>query len=133
MVRVRGSSNQACGTPKKKIPRHCEWVLRHLLPKRFREEALPEDPPEASRPASGPLEAALEEEARTQLERAVATLPAEQRAVFVLRVVEEMSYKEIAETLGVATGTVMSRLSRAREKLRVALGPYLGTAAGGAA
>jgi len=40
MVRVRGSSNQACGTPKKKIPRHCEWVLRHLLPKRFREEAL---------------------------------------------------------------------------------------------
>ncbi len=45
----------------------------------------------------------------------------EQRAVFVLRTFEDLSYKEIAETLGISTGTVMSRLWRARERLREAL------------
>ena len=55
-------------------------------------------------------------------------LSAEQRSVFVLRVMEEMSYREIAEALALSPGTVMSRLSRAREKLRVALLPYLGSA-----
>jgi RNA polymerase sigma-70 factor (ECF subfamily) len=59
------------------------------------------------------------------LDRALGGLPAEQRAVFVLRVVEEMSYKEISEALGINVGTVMSRLSRAREKLREALLPYV--------
>jgi RNA polymerase sigma-70 factor (ECF subfamily) len=63
------------------------------------------------------------------LRKALEVLPAEQRAVFVLRVYEEQSYKEIAEGLGLSMGTVMSRLSRAREKLREALLPYLGAAA----
>jgi RNA polymerase sigma-70 factor, ECF subfamily len=45
-------------------------------------------------------------------------LPDEQREVLLLAAVEEMRYEEIAETLGVPVGTVMSRLSRAREKLR---------------
>jgi RNA polymerase sigma-70 factor, ECF subfamily len=45
-------------------------------------------------------------------------LPAEQREVLVLAAVEEMKYEEIAEVLDIPVGTVMSRLSRAREKLR---------------
>jgi RNA polymerase sigma-70 factor (ECF subfamily) len=52
------------------------------------------------------------------LDRAIARLPAEQRAVLLLVTLEEMSYESVARTLGIPIGTVMSRLSRAREKLR---------------
>lgn len=52
------------------------------------------------------------------LDRAIALLPAEQRAVLLLVTLEEMSYEEVAQTLSIPMGTVMSRLSRAREKLR---------------
>ena len=45
-------------------------------------------------------------------------LPSEQREVLILAAVEELRYGEIAQVLGVPIGTVMSRLARAREKLR---------------
>ena len=53
------------------------------------------------------------------LERSIALLPAEQRAVLLLVALEDMSYEEVAHALAIPMGTVMSRLSRAREKLRV--------------
>jgi RNA polymerase sigma-70 factor (ECF subfamily) len=53
--------------------------------------------------------------------RALTRLPAEQREVLVLAAVEEMRYEEIAAILSIPVGTVMSRLSRAREKLRRAV------------
>ena len=53
------------------------------------------------------------------LDRAIARLPTEQRAVLLLVTLEEMSYEEVARALGIPIGTVMSRLSRAREKLRM--------------
>jgi RNA polymerase sigma-70 factor (ECF subfamily) len=52
------------------------------------------------------------------LERALALLPDEQREVLLLIALEDMSYAEVAGMLGIPIGTVMSRLSRAREKLR---------------
>jgi len=52
------------------------------------------------------------------LDRAIARLPEEQRAVLLLVTLEEMSYDQVARALGIPIGTVMSRLSRAREKLR---------------
>lgn len=52
------------------------------------------------------------------LERALHRLPIEQRQVLLLVALEDMSYDEAARTLGVPIGTVMSRLSRARERLR---------------
>lgn len=55
------------------------------------------------------------------LESALARLPEEQRAVLLLVALEEMSYDEVASTLGIPTGTVMSRLSRGRERLRLIL------------
>ena len=47
-------------------------------------------------------------------QQAMNALPADQREVMLLVCVEEMSYKEAADVIGVPTGTVMSRLSRAR-------------------
>lgn len=49
-------------------------------------------------------------------------LPLEYREAFVLRELEDMSYKEISEVAGVPIGTVMSRLSRARKRLQSCLG-----------
>nr|WP_321815780.1 MULTISPECIES: RNA polymerase sigma factor [unclassified Paraburkholderia] len=55
------------------------------------------------------------------LQRALYQLPSAQREVLLLVGVEELSYQEASAVLGVPTGTVMSRLSRAREHLRVLL------------
>lgn len=52
------------------------------------------------------------------LDAALARLPAEQREVLLLIGLEELSYQEAATVLGVPIGTVMSRLSRGRERLR---------------
>ena len=52
------------------------------------------------------------------LDRSISRLPSEQRSVLLLVTLEDMSYDEVARTLGIPIGTVMSRLSRAREKLR---------------
>jgi RNA polymerase sigma-70 factor (ECF subfamily) len=52
------------------------------------------------------------------IERAIDELPVHSREVLLLCEVQEMSYQEIAETLSVPIGTVMSRLSRARRTLR---------------
>lgn len=53
------------------------------------------------------------------LDRALAALSMEHREVLLLIGLEEMSYDAAASTLGIPVGTVMSRLSRARERLRV--------------
>jgi RNA polymerase sigma-70 factor, ECF subfamily len=52
------------------------------------------------------------------LERGLACLAAEQREVVLMVSLEDMSYGEVSRALGVPIGTVMSRLSRGREKLR---------------
>jgi RNA polymerase sigma factor (sigma-70 family) len=58
------------------------------------------------------------EEDQQSVRRAVEELPLELREVVVLRELEGLSYKEIAAIAGIPLGTVMSRLARARERLR---------------
>jgi RNA polymerase sigma-70 factor (ECF subfamily) len=56
-----------------------------------------------------------------KIQRAVNRLPGPQKTVFILRAYEELSYEEIAQVLKISTGTVMSRLARARAKLQAYL------------
>lgn len=68
-----------------------------------------------------PAEDLAAKERRERLERAMSELKPEHQAVLVLRAVEDMSYEEIAASLKVPVGTVMSRLSRARAELKTKL------------
>jgi RNA polymerase sigma-70 factor (ECF subfamily) len=56
--------------------------------------------------------------------RALARLSSHERAALVLKSIAELSYQEIHELLGIPLGSVMGYLSRAREKMREALGEY---------
>jgi RNA polymerase sigma-70 factor (ECF subfamily) len=55
---------------------------------------------------------------RVEVMKALNALPDDQRTILVLRAYEGLSYREIADTLEVPIGTVMSRLARAREAMR---------------
>lgn len=72
-----------------------------------------------------PLAELLSLEFRRALDASVQKLPPDQRIVFDLKVHEEMRYEEIADTLDISTGTVMSRLFRARQKLKVMMKDYI--------
>ena len=63
-----------------------------------------------------------QKELAAQLARALDRLPFDQRTAIVLREIDGLSYEEIAYSLGVAVGTVKSRLTRARKALRQELG-----------
>jgi len=67
---------------------------------------------------------------RESLQGAIDELPVHFREILLLCEVEEMSYQEISDTLAVPIGTVMSRLSRARQTLRNRLRPNLQQGAG---
>ena len=72
--------------------------------------------------AIDPEKLLLSEDQKQSVRRAVEELPLELREVVVLRELEGLSYKEIATIAEIPLGTVMSRLSRARERLRQSLG-----------
>ena len=69
-------------------------------------------------PRSDPEELVMRASDRETLHRALEQLPAPYREVILLCDVEEMRYQEIADLLQVPIGTVMSRLSRARKRMR---------------
>ena len=64
------------------------------------------------------------------IDRCLQRLPAEQRAVLLLVTLEDMAYADVARVLGIPIGTVMSRLSRARRRMRELLEHYLGITPG---
>jgi RNA polymerase sigma factor (sigma-70 family) len=71
----------------------------------------------ADPPAAAADEAIAGQEQLAILQGCIEALPTEFREVLVLRELEEMSYREITGVTGLAIGTVMSRLSRARKRL----------------
>lgn len=75
-------------------------------------EPSPDDAPDADLVRSATRDAVM---------RAMERLPMELREALVLRELQELSYREIAEVMGVPIGTVMSRLSRARHRVALAL------------
>jgi len=71
--------------------------------------------------ALDPEERLLQQHTIALVRAALEQLPVDFREVIVLREIEGLSYKEIAEVAGVPVGTVMSRLARARERLQTIL------------
>ena len=68
-----------------------------------------------------PYETMERDEIRVRIDKAIAQLSSEQRAVILMKEIEDMQYHEIAEALGCSIGTVMSRLFYARKKLQTLL------------
>jgi RNA polymerase sigma factor (sigma-70 family) len=81
------------------------------------------DFPEIADPSPRQLETMVANQSATSIDNAVGALPSDLRATLLLRAVEGMSYKDIAMAMGVKIGTVMSRLSRARERVLEVLEP----------
>jgi RNA polymerase sigma-70 factor, ECF subfamily len=103
------------------IVRNCvvNWKRRY----RAEERSVPfVDAIDASIGASHEADAAaIESSERVRVQQAIDALPVEFREVIVLREVQELSYREISDVLGVPIGTVMSRLARARRRLATLL------------
>jgi RNA polymerase sigma-70 factor (sigma-E family) len=84
-----------------------------------RRETLMATPPEP------PADDGVDPDLRLLLIDALRGLPPKQRAVLVLRYLDDLSEKQVAEVLGCSTGTVGSQASRALDKLRRRVGPLL--------
>ena len=79
---------------------------------------LDDEPHEVKSDDLNPEELLLHKADAQMLRQAVEELPLEFREVLVLRELDEMSYKQIAEVADLPLGTVMSRLARARKRLQ---------------
>ena len=77
-------------------------------------------------PGSNPMEATLERERLDKLREAVHQLPDQMRRCTQLRVLNDLSYQEIASVLGISINTVKTQLHRAQRVLRDKLRPYFG-------
>ena len=95
----------------------------NFLRSRKQDVAIEPDQFEPADRSPNPEQGLLEESRREQVRRAIARLEPDFRETLVLREIEGLSYKEIAAVLDLPTGTVMSRLSRARQRLLIELAP----------
>ncbi len=94
------------------------WRRRGLAPPA---DSFDEAQHSGARPPADPEALLLQTDRAASIVRAMRGLPDHFHQVLVLREIEDLSYRELAEAIGVPLGTVMSRLSRAREALRGAV------------
>ena len=106
-ARSRGAQGRAFGT--ERVPEE-DW-----------DRVLPDQNPGGEAPDA----AAARREQRGKIMQALDTLSEDHRKIIMLSDLEGLSYREIADTLDIPMGTVMSRLHNARKRLRDALGPLL--------
>jgi RNA polymerase sigma-70 factor (ECF subfamily) len=109
-------------------------IVRNTCMTRLRErKAAPlsasGDADQLDRTARNPEQSLLLKENIDALKSCIEGLPAEYREVLVLRELEEFSYQQISETTGAASGTVMSRLNRARKRLSDCVAKKIGASA----
>ncbi len=98
--------------------RHRFWRRRHRADQVSLDQHLADHGDFTSAADATPDRVLAQKELATQLNQALAGLPFDQRTAIVLREIDGLSYDEIAYSLGVAVGTVKSRLTRARQALR---------------
>jgi RNA polymerase sigma-70 factor (ECF subfamily) len=98
--------------------RHRLWRRRHRADQVSLDEHVAAHGEFVSVVEPTPDRVLAQKELAATLQRALDRLPFDQRTVIVLREVDGLSYEEIAYSLGVAVGTVKSRLTRARQTLR---------------
>ena len=84
-------------------------------------DSFDEEQHSSARPQSDPETLLLQTDDATLIARALSSLPDHFHQLLVLRELEGLSYRELSDVIGIPMGTVMSRLSRAREALRSAL------------
>lgn len=78
-----------------------------------------------TRLGTNPQKSALRKELAEKIQQALEQIPEKHRAILLLREIEGMSYEDLARTLEVPKGTVMSRLFHARAKMQKILSEYL--------
>ncbi len=81
------------------------------------EDDLPAVETVAAQDAPDPVDELVREEQKEQVRRAIAALPIGQRSALVLAYYQQLSYQEVAETLGCSVGSVKTQMSRALAKL----------------
>jgi RNA polymerase sigma-70 factor (ECF subfamily) len=98
--------------------RHRFWRRRHRADQVSLDQHISDHGDFLSSVDSTPERVLSQKELAGQLQRALNHLPFDQRTAIILREVDGLSYEDIAYSLGVAMGTVKSRLTRARQALR---------------
>jgi RNA polymerase sigma-70 factor, ECF subfamily len=98
--------------------RHRFWRRRHRADQVSLDQHLASHGDSLSAGESTPDRVLAQKELAERLQRALDHLPFDQRTAIILREIDGLSYEEIAFSLGVAVGTVKSRLTRARQALR---------------
>jgi RNA polymerase sigma-70 factor, ECF subfamily len=101
--------------------RHRFWRRRHRADQVSLDQHIATHGELLSSGDSKPDRMFAQKELAELLQRALDHLPFDQRTAIVLREIDGLSYEEIAFSLGVAVGTVKSRLTRARQALRLEL------------
>ena len=107
------------------IVRNCYRTTLDQTRRRAQVPLPEEEQNDASMVAEGPdpEKATIDSNAAKRLDMMIAGLPSEFREALILREMEDLSYREIAQATGVPIGTVMSRLARARQMLCEMLNP----------